>query len=208
MAVATAEATTEQSVALGVGDVWEIGVITLDDEYDGVAATVAVTVTDPDGDVTTPAVSADTDTGIGYYTTTVTLDVAGRWLAVAAVSGAVVAVVPYTCWASEPTTAAGMPDLAAVKAYLGDTSWTDAEITSALTAETAAQQARCRIPATYGPDLAEALKRRVARNLAARAVPLATYTSFEGGGGTSTKVPWTDPEIRRLESRYRRWAVG
>jgi len=100
-----------------------------------------------------------------------------------------------------------VPDLDAVTAYLGETSAADEDIQDALDAETAAQAARCRIPQVYPADLAQALKRRVARNLAARSVPVATFTSFEGGG-TSARVPTVDAEIARLEAPYRRRTVG
>lgn len=93
-----------------------------------------------------------------------------------------------------------------MRAYLGDTSADDAEIAGAILAERHAQAARCRID-RYGPDLLEALKRRVARNLAARRVPVASFTAFDGGS-TSTRVPAQDPEIRRLEAPYRRLTVG
>lgn len=97
--------------------------------------------------------------------------------------------------------------LTELRDYLGATSATDPEITTALRAERAAQAQRCRVdPYTY--ELREALCRRVARNLAARSVPVATFTSFEGGGGTSTRVPSVDAEVRRLEAAYRRLPVG
>lgn len=103
------------------------------------------------------------------------------------------------------------PDLAFVtladlRAYLGATSVTDAELTSALHAERAAQAQRCRVdPFTH--ELREALMRRVARNLAARSVPVATFTSFDGGA-TSTRVPSVDAEVRRLEGPYRKLTCG
>lgn len=100
----------------------------------------------------------------------------------------------------------GYVTVADLRAYLGDTSASDGVLTDVLAAEQAAQQARCRIE-PYGPDLREALLRRCARNLAARAVPIAQYTSFEGGG-TSSRVPTTDPEIARLEAPHRRRKVG
>lgn len=97
--------------------------------------------------------------------------------------------------------------LADVQAYLGvDVSWSTTEMTRALDAERAAQRRACRID-DYGPDLREALLRRVARNLAARAVPIVTFTSFEGGG-TSSRVPKTDAEVGRLEAPYLRMEVG
>lgn len=90
--------------------------------------------------------------------------------------------------------------------YLGATSVTDPELTAALRAERAAQAQRCRID-PYTHELREALMRRVARNLAARSVPVATYTSFEGGA-TSTRVPSVDAEVRRLEGAYRKLVCG
>lgn len=203
--MATAEATVEQSVALGVGDVWEIGVVCLDDDGVPVAATVAVTMTNPTGGTSALTVVPEEDTG--YYLAQYLLGAAGRHLAVAAVSGAVSASVPFTAYAQAPTSAAGVPDLAAVKVYLGETSWSDAEIADALAAESAAQRRKCRIPANYPEDLGQALKRRVARNLAARAVPVATFTSFEGGT-TSARVPQLDAEIKRFEAPFPRGRVG
>jgi hypothetical protein len=93
-----------------------------------------------------------------------------------------------------------------LRAYLGDTSVDDAEIAQALLAERYAQAARCRID-PYTPDLLEALKRRVARNLAARSVPVASFTSFEGGV-TSTRLSARDAEVSRLEGPYRRRTVA
>ena len=90
--------------------------------------------------------------------------------------------------------------------YLGATSAGDDEVWSAFVAERAAQAQRCRVdPFTH--ELREALMRRVARNLAARSVPVATFTSFDGGA-TSTRVPSVDAEVRRLEAAYRRLPVG
>lgn len=109
------------------------------------------------------------------------------------------------------------PDLAAVKAYMGATASTyeDAAIAIALTAETAAQAKRCRVPVTVDeddveapdptPDLVEALCRRVARNLAMRRLPLGVIADVEMG---STRLGSTDPEIRRLEGPYRKVSVG
>lgn len=109
-----------------------------------------------------------------------------------------------------------IPDIDDVQSYLGDTSWTDTEVQAALDAELAAQQAVVRpgyfLAADedgvrdYPADLAEALKRRVARNLAMRGVPLSVN---QGDADTAPAfVPRTDPEIRRLEAPYRRLAVG
>lgn len=107
------------------------------------------------------------------------------------------------------------PTLPAVKAYLGDDhSWSDDEVSAALAAETVAQARVVSFPAEdpltplpYPADLAEALYRRVARNLAMRAIPLgAQPTITEMGIGTFR--PGQDPEVRRLEAPYRRLVVG
>jgi hypothetical protein len=190
--------------ALDIGDEWYIDTVTTDDDGYATTATVVVTVTDPAGAVTTPPVVEDP---AGFHRARPVVGAAGRWLAVAVASGGAVGAVPFTAWVETTTAAAGMPTVAQVQTYLGDTSYTVAEITDALTAEAAAQRARCRVT-TYTDDLAQALKRRVSRNLAARSVPLATFTSFEGGGGAATRVPMLDAEIVRLEAPYRRLVVG
>src|SRR4051812_22901443 len=74
------------------------------------------------------------------------------------------------------------------------------ELERVLAVETAAQDRRCAFTGTDRPlPLQEALLRRVARNLAARRVPLVNLSSFEGGT-TVTTVPQYDAEVRRLEA--------
>lgn len=180
---------------LEVGDVWEIS-LTVDE-----SATVAVAVTNPSGITSTPTpVVAE-----GEVLISVLLAEEGRYFAVVTVTtDGVPDVTPFTVYAEEPT--GTVPDLAAVKEYLssqGETSQTDETIASALAAESAAQRRVCNIPASYPPDLAEALCRRVARNLAARAVPIAQVTTFEGGN-VATRVPRYDPEVYRLEGPFRK----
>ena len=101
-----------------------------------------------------------------------------------------------------------IPDLMAVTDYLGDAAsrWQEADLTAALAAETAAQARRCTIPDPYPDDLAEALLRRVARNLALRALPLAV---LQGDAETGLMtLPGRDPEVRRLEAPFPRLGVG
>lgn len=165
-------------------------------------STAVLTVTEPDGTTVTPTITEDAQT-TGLFELDYVPPTAGAYSAVFVTTG------PAGAEATSflVTSGALYPvSLAAVKTYLGGTanlSESDAEIQAALDAEYAAQAVRCRID-PYTADLAEALKRRVARNLAARRVPLATYTAFEGGGGTSTRVPTNDAEITRLERPYRR----
>lgn len=101
------------------------------------------------------------------------------------------------------------PTLTEVLTYLGPVTWSDDDVQAALDAETTAQARRCRVPADMPADMREALCRRVARNLAARSNPLVTSsTSADGLVSTTSRVPLTDPEIRRLEGPWRRTAVG
>lgn len=110
------------------------------------------------------------------------------------------------------------PDLNAVKAYLGpDSGESDGDISAALAAETVAQAVVCRFPAdpespasplAYPADLAEALKRRVARNLAMKRLPLAVQQSISELGSSAIRLGSTDPEIRRLEAPHRKLVVG
>ncbi|MBI4941860.1 MAG: hypothetical protein HY830_14040 [Actinobacteria bacterium] len=156
---------------------------------DGVSTGESLTLTNPE---------------TGRYQLDYTPAQVGRYVAVATFTGANAGVAVDVF----DVLAAGLSvvTLADVQAYLGDVSWTGPEIQQALDAERAAQRRRCRVD-DYGHDLREALCRRVARNLAARAVPVASFTSFEGGA-TSTRVPTKDPEISRLEGPYLRMVVG
>lgn len=108
---------------------------------------------------------------------------------------------------------ASPPDLANVTASLGDdVTATSAQIAEAYAEEVEAQAAVCRIPESVDPDpapaypvaLAGALRRRVAVNLALRALPLAgTDTIPAGPSGVAA-----DPEVRRLEGPHRKMPVG
>lgn len=85
------------------------------------------------------------------------------------------------------------------------------DVWSAFGAEVVSQASACRIeeravgePIDLPEPLAEALVRRVARNLAMRNIPLGVVMDEAGG----TRIGWSDPEIRRLEGPYRRVPVG
>jgi len=93
-----------------------------------------------------------------------------------------------------------------VKDYLGEYSWTDEQIQDALDAETVAQQRVCTVPDDMPADLAEALKRRVQRNLALHAQPLMVIPGAEDS--PAAVIPSRDPEVRRLEATHRRMPVG
>lgn len=107
------------------------------------------------------------------------------------------------------------PALADVKAYLGDQNvWTDDEISAALAAETSAQTRVVKLPAETDPvsdypaDLAEALCRRVAHNLALRGLPLGVSVDLTDTAVATNRVGGTDAEVRRLEAPWRRLVVG
>jgi hypothetical protein len=106
------------------------------------------------------------------------------------------------------------PDLAAVKEYLGieaDDNTRDASVSEALAAEAIQQRRAVRKSAfgagtEYPADLALALKRRVARNLSLKGLPLAVLQGDAESG--PMVLPGRDPEVRRLEGPYRRLVLG
>lgn len=94
-----------------------------------------------------------------------------------------------------------------VQAYLGPgPAWGEAEIRSALAAERAAQAAACAVPtdgADWPADLAEALCRRVAANLAVRGLPLGIQASMTEMAVATSRVGGGDREVERLEAPHR-----
>lgn len=100
------------------------------------------------------------------------------------------------------------PNAAEVLAYLGTTSWTEEEIQTVLEVELAAQDKVCRVPDPMPADLAEAVKRRVACNLARRGLPLAVLQGDAETGSASAMPPGRDPEVRRLEGPHRKLVMG
>lgn len=87
------------------------------------------------------------------------------------------------------------------------------EVAAALAAETVAQLGKVTyrvatddVPVPDNSDLAEALKRRVQRNLSMRALPLSVQGANTEFG--PTRIGGVDPEIRRLEAAQRKRSVG
>lgn len=199
----TIRADTPASVTLTEGATWAIGVTVLDaDGLWSAAVTPVVTITVPDGTTDVPDVTAlDAGHSAEYVVTQ-----RGRHLAVATAAGYGLAT--FTAWVDVLTLASDLPVVADWVAYTGGTtSWEAAEIQGALEAEAAAQRRRLRIPAAYTADLREALLRRVSRNLAMRALPLAVLRGDQEAG-KDTVLPGRDPEVRRLEAPYVRLPVG
>lgn len=111
------------------------------------------------------------------------------------------------------------PTWQAAKLYLdsaGATSWDDDAIKAAFGAEAAAQAKRCRVPVAteevpapdWPADLAEALFRRVAANLANRNLPLGVQANIAEAAVSTTRVGGGDREVRRLEAPHRRVMFG
>ena len=101
------------------------------------------------------------------------------------------------------------PTAVEVTDYLGETSATADEIADALAAEKADQGNRCKVPADTDPwpeSLTQALKRRVARNLALRGLPIAVLQGDSESG--PMVLPGSDPEVRRFEAPHRRRKFG
>ena len=94
--------------------------------------------------------------------------------------------------------------------YLVETTYP--QIADALQAETANQSARVTFPTDYDdnplpvPDLDQALKRRVVRNLAMRELPTAMLQGDAQVG--PVRIVGQDPEVRRLEAPYRTWVIA
>lgn len=198
------EAFTPTAGHLDVGDTWRLGVKVRDDETcELVSATLAAVVTLPDDSTANPAVGEEST---GVYVAEHVLTVPGRHFAVVSASGAVVSVVTFAVTAEQPS---NLPDLVAVKAYLGDAAgqWTDPELQEVLDAEAAAQARVCRVGAIYPDDLRSALLRRVQRALALRALPLAVLQG-DPEAGVTTVLPGRDPEVRRLEAGHRKVVLG
>lgn len=126
--------------------------------------------------------------------------------AVATATHASHGVVSWVADVRRVVTAAGMPTVTTCNNYIGDHSWSDADVQDALDTEMAAQFAVCRIPAAYPADLRAAVHRRVQRNLSLRSLPLAVRESADGE--SQMIVPGRDPEVRRLEGPYRKVSIG
>jgi len=207
-----ARALSSPSVDRAVGGVWDLLVDVRDAAGCLVDDAPVVTVTLPAGTTATPAVEAVTT---GVYRVEYIVATAGRYVA-----GAVTAshgTVDFTAFVTAVVAAAGMPGLDDLRGdqgdpedvgYLGQNSFTDAEIQDALDAEAAAQRRVCRVPAAYPADLRQALLRRVARNLSMRKLTLALARGDAEAGSSDIVLGGNDPEVRRFERPYRKLVMG
>jgi hypothetical protein len=107
-----------------------------------------------------------------------------------------------------------VPTLADVRAWVGVslTSITDAQLQGVIDAEVALQASTCDLTPTdetstaYPPEMVQALYRRVARECAARGLPLG-LTDVVGEYGPA-RIPTFDAEISRLEAPRRNVVVA
>lgn len=200
----TADSPTTAAVDLG-GE-WVLSACAYD--ADGQAqpgSVVTASVTDPAGVITAPAVSSPTS---AVFRAVLYPVVAGRWTGhLDSDVGRVYFAVQVSAPAALPTVDDLLGPTDSDDGYLGPTSWSVADVTEALREETAAQASVCRIPAAYPDDLRGALMRRVACNLARRALALG-MTQGDAETGTAAYLPGTDPEVRRLEGPWRKLTVG
>lgn len=163
----------------------------------------SLVVRKPDGadlDITADVTHPETgDLRADYYP-----QVPGRFVATLTAYGTVAAAIEDTFDVTPPAAAA--ITLTMVRSYLGDavaSQWDDTELARTLGAEQTAQARVCRID-PYSLDLAEALHRRIARNLAMRKLPLGIAVSEI----EATRVGGKDPEVRRLEGPHRKATIG
>lgn len=195
------------NAAVLVGGEWVIEFFTTDDCYLSGAYEPTVVVTLPDGTSDTPVY--EDGTLAGYYLLRIPITQAGRH--VATVSSLEIGTSFITAEALTVSTEAEMPTAGDVLDYLTSggqsSSFSEQQIESFLASERAAQARRCRIPASYPPDLRMALLRRVQRAMAMKGIVYdGETTDFDGG--TTTFRPTSDPEIRRLEAPYRKVILG
>jgi hypothetical protein len=192
-----------ESRDLAVGSPWVLRVLDVDDDGTpgGTAPTIVVTL--PGGTVVDPAPVAESRPCPGVFRAIYVPTVPGRHLA-AVTSGVYVA--HFVAYVSAITSTSDMPDVVECDDYIGENSYTDEEIQTALDTEATAQRRRCRVPAVYPDDLRGALLRRVMRNLALKGMALAVKESADGD--SQIVIPGNDPEVKRLEAPHRKVTVG
>jgi hypothetical protein len=108
-----------------------------------------------------------------------------------------------------PVPGAGIPTLEEIRSWVGvsATVVSDEQLQQVTDAELDLQAARCLLPTDYPASLAQALYRRIARELAARGVPLGLL-SADGEYGGVARMPGLDVEVNRLEAPYRITAIA
>ena len=101
------------------------------------------------------------------------------------------------------------PTVTDVRAWTSVTvqSLSDAQVQQILDTENALQAAACKWGDEYPPNLAQAILRRCAREIAGRQLPLG-LTADTTGEYAPVRLPAYDVEIERLEAPFRVIAVA
>lgn len=198
------KALSDTSIDLQLKDLWWMYVlVTAADGTPLLAANPVFTITSPTGDV----IIADVDErGGGVYRTFTGVNDPGRWVCEVRKTGNGVA--NFVAYSSGVVVGTSMPTVDDVRNYadnsqsIGD--WDDEDIQSVLDSEASQQRSRCDIGAIYPPDLFEALCRRTVLGLNRRS-QLNAGDFAVGIAGTENQafIP-NDPEIRRLETPYKK----
>lgn len=192
-------------VALPLGGLWRVDVVTRDDDGYLVGDAPVATITLPGGTTSTPAATL-VETGL--YRFEYTAGTAGRYL-IRIVNEATSDVATATVWVSATVGSTQMPDIAEVRGYLDEESeqWTDEQLQPVMDAEAAAQRGLVRMPAEYPADLRWAYLRRVQVALAAKAFTTMMRTG-DAENGTLAPIPGRDPIVRQYERPHRKLVLG
>lgn len=106
----------------------------------------------------------------------------------------------------------GFPSVSEVRAWcqISAASLADAQLQQVMDAEQANQALSCRVPELvddFPPALAQAIYRRVAREVAGRGVPLGLVGDAASEAGAQ-RLATFDAEVERLEGPYRMVVFG
>lgn len=159
--------------------------------------TLVVTVEDSDGQVYAPATTEVTRLYTGFYR----VDVGTLGLDIYDVQ--ITGTDMHLVWQVDASGGVPVPDVDDITAYLKTAAaqYTTEQIADALAAETSRQRDNCTIPAVYPASLADALRRRTARNLAAQALPLAYRLDPDGA---AIRLAGEDAIVKSIEAHYPR----
>ena len=196
---------------LAIGQLWRIAVESSD--------LPTLTVLLPDGSTLTPAVEFDQDmlaaptqSTWGWptyrYVAEFAPQDAGRYIG--AVTAADESGLLFQAWVSAVTPNTSLPDADTLDEWLGvgEHSFTPGELADAMAIAGRQQRKRCRVPATYPEDLAEALHRRAGRYLYGRRALAAEPRTDADYGTPPTFPPGRDFTVRELETPYYKLPIG
>lgn len=102
-----------------------------------------------------------------------------------------------------------IPDLAAVRAYIGvpATSLSDEDLQRIYNAQQAEQEMRCTIPAEYPDALGQAFLRRVQREVSAKNLPLG-MVGMDAAEYGPQRLPFLDSLVEENERPFRKQVLA